>query len=34
VIAAGVVITIIPTLILFLVLQRWVYRGFTPRLRR
>jgi multiple sugar transport system permease protein len=29
VIAAGVVITIIPTLILFLALQRWVYRGFT-----
>jgi ABC-type glycerol-3-phosphate transport system permease component len=29
VIAAGVVISIIPTLILFLALQRWVYRGFT-----
>jgi ABC-type glycerol-3-phosphate transport system permease component len=29
VIAAGVVISIIPTLVLFLVLQRWVYRGFT-----
>jgi len=29
VISAGVIITIIPTLILFLVLQRWVYRGFT-----
>jgi raffinose/stachyose/melibiose transport system permease protein len=29
VIAAGVIITIIPTLILFLGLQRWVYRGFA-----
>ena len=29
VIAAGVVITIIPTLLLFLGLQRWVYRGFA-----
>ena len=29
VIAAGVVISIIPTLVLFLVLQRWVYQGFT-----
>jgi ABC-type glycerol-3-phosphate transport system permease component len=29
VIAAGVVITIIPTLIIFLSLQRWIYRGFT-----
>ena len=29
VIAAGVVITIIPTLLLFLALQRWVYRGFS-----
>ena len=29
VIAAGVVITIIPTLLLFLGLQRWVYSGFA-----
>jgi multiple sugar transport system permease protein len=29
VIAAGVVISIIPTLILFVGLQRWVYRGFA-----
>jgi multiple sugar transport system permease protein len=29
VIAAGVMITIIPTLILFIGLQRWVYRGFA-----
>ncbi len=29
VIAAGVVITIIPTLIVFLTLQRWIYRGFA-----
>jgi ABC-type glycerol-3-phosphate transport system permease component len=29
VIAAGVVITIIPTLVLFMGLQRFVYRGFT-----
>lgn len=29
VISAGVIITIIPTLLLFLLLQRWVYRGFT-----
>ena len=29
VIAAGVVITIITTLLLFLGLQRWVYRGFA-----
>ena len=29
VISAGVIITIIPTLIVFLALQRYVYRGFT-----
>jgi ABC-type glycerol-3-phosphate transport system permease component len=29
VISAGVVITMIPTLIVFLALQRWIYRGFT-----
>ena len=29
VIAAGVIIAIIPTLLLFLVLQRWIYNGFA-----
>jgi ABC-type glycerol-3-phosphate transport system permease component len=29
VIAAGVIIAIIPTLVIFLVLQRWIYNGFA-----
>ena len=29
VISAGVIIVVLPTLVVFLVLQRWIYNGFT-----